>query len=65
MFYDEKGIKLLEKQGSNWQEIASPDFVGVIVEKSGPVLTGGSGGSTGLAHIFLNSTFGDFEIEFE
>ena len=64
MFYNEEGIDLAKEKIDNWQEIASPDIVGMVVKKGSPVLTGRASRPS-FAHIFQNSAFGNLNLELE
>jgi hypothetical protein len=63
-FNDEEEINLTKEQVDHWQEISSPDVLGVIVEKDSRGLTGRTKRSY-LAHVYLNRGGGNLNIEFE
>jgi len=62
-FDDKEGKEGTEQQVSDWQEVARPDLMCMVVQERGPRLRGGS--DSPLSHVFLDGAFGDVNAQFE
>ena len=62
MLHDDEYIDGFEEQAGRGGEITSPHFMGMILEKCGPVLTRSF---SYLLHVFLDGSLADFDAEFE
>ena len=60
---DEEGKQGTKEQVSNWQEVARPDLVRMVVQEGGPRLRRGS--YAPWSHVFLDGAFREVNAQFE
>lgn len=62
-FNHEEGKERVEEAVRDWQEVARPDVMRVVMQEARPSLRGGP--PTSLAHILLNGALGAVYVQFE
>ncbi len=63
-FDHEQGEKRTEEKVGDWEKVACPDFLSMIVQEDPPVLTPWSS-RTHLLHVLLDRSFADLQSQLE